>query len=36
MLNRIENATEDEKSIFTEALYLGLEAFDTEVSYCED
>ncbi len=35
-MERIQNAPENEKSALTEAMYLGLEAFESEVGYLED
>jgi hypothetical protein len=35
-LERIATAPENEKAALAEAMYLGLEAFDSEVGYLED
>lgn len=36
MLEKIESADESQKAVMTDALYLGLKAFSTEVTYGED
>ena len=36
MLNRIENADEDKKAVFQNALQIGLKSFERQVSYGED